>query len=170
MTGCGLSSTSRRLTAQSWVLPVAPDAPVAGSKVSVMKPSTCGAKAATSASSSAGLPSRTIRLLTTCRRGTQRPEARNPALVDRAVQLHADAAQPVAQGGNGARLVEVGDQPGARTQAQRPDDGRGFVLRKILAVDLQPQGKAQPLDAAGRQHPRFRTVKDAGYLNDGIRH
>ncbi|OQA29501.1 MAG: hypothetical protein BWY59_00270 [Verrucomicrobia bacterium ADurb.Bin345] len=63
ITGFGESETSWRLTDQSCVLPVAPQAPVTGSYVSVMNPSTCGAKCRTSCLSASRLPARTTRLL-----------------------------------------------------------------------------------------------------------
>ena len=116
MTGRELSSTNRRLTSQSWVLPVAPDAPLTGSKVSVMKPSTCGAKAATRGFELREVVVPDDETLDHFQTGMQHSELGHLAFTDGTVQLNAGATEAVAQGGDRIRFFEVGDQPCARTQ------------------------------------------------------
>ena len=67
------------------------------------------------------------------------------------------------------RVVEVGDQPCARTQTERAYDGRSFFFQEVLPVHVQSDWKAQPVDAALHQHPRLGLVKNAGDLNDRMR-
>ncbi len=65
ISGFGESRTSSALTDQSWVRPVAPLAPVAGLKLSVMNMSTHSAEVSTTARSSSMLSDFTTRLLST---------------------------------------------------------------------------------------------------------